>query len=347
LRTYLGTAPGVGKTYAMLGEGRRRAEAGEKVVVGWVERHGRAETRAQLGDLEVLPPRMASYRGREFEELDVEAVLTSGADVALVDELAHTNAGGTRHRWEDVAELLGAGLAVMTTANVANLASVRDYAARITGAGAVQSVPDDFVRSGEVVLVDLPPEALRRRIAAGRVYSADRVGGALANYFRAPNLAALSELGRAWMDGDVTSVGEALLARQGVGPFAPRPTVVAGVSGSERGERVIMRAAAIAAEDDADLLVVHVDLADGLSGPRSGGLDRYRAVTVAAGGRFLQLAGVSAADTLADAARQHHAEHVVVATDRSRLRRTLRGSIALRVRRRLPDVDVEEVGPEE
>jgi len=197
LRTYLGTTPGVGKTFAMLAEGRRRAENGERVVVGWLESHGRPETGRQLGGLEVIAPRTVAYRGAVFADFDALAVIASGADVVLVDELAHATADRTRQRWEDVADVLGAGLEVITTLNVAHLRSVRDYAARVTGAGSVACVPDEFVRAGEVVLVGLPADALRRRIASGAVYSAGQVGGALADYFRAANLRALSELARA------------------------------------------------------------------------------------------------------------------------------------------------------
>jgi hypothetical protein len=213
LRTYLGTAPGVGKTYAMLNDGWQRSEGGERVVVGWIEHHDRAETWAPLRNLEIVPPRSVAYRGRTFGELDVATIVAGQPDVVLIDELAHANVDGVRKRWEDAAELLATGLSVMTTVNVANQMSVRDYAARVTGAGMVESVPDEFVQSGEVVLVDLAPEALRQRIAAG-VYSADRVGGALANYFRTSNLAALSGLGRAWMAGSVDAIAPVVLARR-------------------------------------------------------------------------------------------------------------------------------------
>ena len=347
MRTYLGTAPGVGKTYAMLNDARRRSEGGERVVVGWIERHGRVETAEQLRNLETVPARSVDYRGARFEELDVAAVIARHPDVALIDELAHTNVDRARRRWEDAAEVLAAGISVMTTVNVASLLSLRDYAAQVTGTGIVESVPDEFVRAGEVVLVDLDAETLRRRIAAGQVYSADTVGGALANYFRVSNLAALSELGRAWMAGTVDEVAPALLARRGLGPFAPRPLVLAGVSGSPWGASVIQQAALLAAEDDADLLVVHVNLTDGLVRRRADALVRYRNLTSEAGGRYTELDGADAADTLAETARRERATRVVVARHRSRLGELVRGSVASRIRRLVPGIAVNEVRPQE
>ena len=246
LRTYLGTAPGVGKTYAMLADGRQRAAAGERVVVGWIERKGRVGTRGQLGDLEVIPPRMITYRGSTFADFDVVTSIASGASLVLIDELAHATLGAARQRWEDVAEVLAAGIDVSTTANVANLRSLRDYAARLTGVGAVEYVPDEFARSGEVVLVDMPPEALRRRISSGAVFSADQVGGALADYFRASNLEALSELGeRGWMELSKSWATTSSSAEDCLPEPAPK-LVIAGDSGSVWGERVIHRAAQIA-----------------------------------------------------------------------------------------------------
>jgi two-component system sensor histidine kinase KdpD len=343
LRTYLGTAPGVGKSYAMLTEGRRRAEDGERVVIGWIERHGRAETRALAVDLELIPPRTVTYRGVDFADLDVQAVIDLCPDVVLVDELAHTVADSNRQRWEDVADLLAAGIDVMTTTNVANLISARDYAARIAGAGTVESVPDEFVRSGEVILVVLPAEALRRRIAAGSVYSTDRVGGALAGYFQARNLEALSELGRAWMAGTVDEVGADLLRREGLDELTPRRLVVAGVSESDWGERVLRRAAELASDDDADLLVVHVNLADGLGHPRRDALERYRDLTTELGGVYTEVVGSTPAEGLAETARAHRATKVVVARHRSRLGELARGSVAARLRRLVPEVTVDEV----
>jgi two-component system sensor histidine kinase KdpD len=332
----------VGKTYAMLAEGRRRAEAGEQVLVGWLERHGRAETRAQVGELKVAPTRTVVYRGVEFSDLDVDAVIGPGPDVALVDELAHTVPDGSRQRWEDVADILAAGIDVLTTVNVANLISTRDYAARIAGSGTVESVPDEFVRSGDVVLVDVPAPVLRQRIASGRIYSAEGVGGALAGYFRVCNLEALSELARAWIDGTLEEVAADLLVRHGLDTAASRPLVVAGVSDSAWGQRVIGRAAELAIADDADLLVVHVNPVEGLR-QRDAVLDRYRTLTAELGGSFIEVPGRAPSDTLADVARARQATRVVVAQHRSRLGELTHGSVSARLRRLLPDVAVEEV----
>jgi two-component system, OmpR family, sensor histidine kinase KdpD len=343
LRTYLGIAPGVGKTFAMLAEGRRRAGNGERVVVGWIESHGRRQTSRQLEGLEVIAPRTVAYRGAEFADFDAPAAIASGADVVLVDELAHATADRSRQRWQDVSDVLRAGLDVVTTVNVAHLRSVRDYVARITGVGSVACVPDEFVRAGEVVLIDLPADALRRRIASGAVYSAGQVGGALADYFRADNLRALSELARAWVAGTAEAVGEDLLARRGsAGPQASR-VVVAGDSGSGWGEVVIRRAADLARAEDAQLLVVHVQVSDGLAHPPAGDLDRHRKLTADLGGTYTQIQGHAPAEELAGAARAQGADTVVVGRRRSRLAELARGSVSSRLRRLLPAAAVEEV----
>ena len=343
LRTFLGTAPGVGKTYAMLAEGRRRAGNGERVVVGWIDWHGRPRTREQLGDLEVIAPRAVEYRGTVFTDFDAPAAIASGAEVVLVDELAHATADGARQRWQDVADVLHAGRDVLTTMNIAHLASVRDYAARVTGVGAVAWVPDEFVRSGEVVLVDPPAQALRQRIAAGMVYSAGQVGGALAGYFRASNLQALSELGRAWMAGTVAAVADDLLARRGLAQPAAPPLVVAGDSGSSWGERVIRRATQLARASDAQLLVVHVQIADGLTRPQGQSLRRHRDLTAELGGSYIEMTESNPALALADIARARGAATVVVGHHRSRLGELAHGSVASRLRRLLPETAIEEV----
>ena len=192
LRVYLGAAPGVGKTFAMLAEGQRRAERGTDVVVGLVETHGRAKTEAAIGDLEVLPRRDVNHGGMVVGELDLAAVLARRPEVVLVDELAHTNAvdlhaaagdpGSTAHekRWQDVESLLEAGIDVITTVNIQHLESLNDVVTSITGIRQRETVPDTVVRAADTIeLVDMSPQALRRRMAHGNVYAADKIDAAL------------------------------------------------------------------------------------------------------------------------------------------------------------------------
>jgi two-component system, OmpR family, sensor histidine kinase KdpD len=205
LRIHLGMAPGVGKTYAMLGEARRRQERGTDVVVGLVETHGRAKTAELIDGLEVVPRRVVGGHPG-LDEMDLDAVLARRPEVVLVDELAHTNAAGSRHakRWQDVEDLLDAGIDVLTTVNVQHLESLNDVVERITGVRQKETVPDEVVRRAEQIeLVDITPEALRRRLAHGNVYSAEKVDAALANYFQPGNLTALRELALLWVADEV------------------------------------------------------------------------------------------------------------------------------------------------
>ena len=201
LRIYLGPAPGVGKTYAMLDEGWRRHERGTDVVIGVVETYGREHTAAMIREIEVVPRRRMSYRGTAFEEMDVDAVVARQPAVVLVDEFAHTNVPGARNekRWQDVEEILDAGIHVITTLNIQHLESVNDVIERITGAPQRETVPDEVVRrADQIELVDMSPEALRRRLAHGNVYPAEKVDAALSNYFRPGNLGALREIALLW-----------------------------------------------------------------------------------------------------------------------------------------------------
>src|SRR3954463_14133254 len=202
LRVYLGAAPGVGKTYKMLEEGRRRQERGTDVVVGYVETHARKHTEAMLDGLEILPRAEINYRGTSFTEMDVDAVLARAPEVVLVDELAHTNIPGSRNakRWQDVGELLDAGIDVVSTVNIQHLESLNDVIERITGVRQRETVPDEVVRRAQQVeLVDLTPEALRRRMAHGNVYGPEKVDAAMANYFQPRNLTALREMALLWL----------------------------------------------------------------------------------------------------------------------------------------------------
>ncbi len=197
LRVYLGSVAGSGKTYAMLNEGHRREGRGTDVVVGYVETHGRAQTQAQLGDLEVIPRKKVTYRGVTLEEMDTEAIIARHPRVALIDELAHTNVPGSKHakRYQDVLEILDAGINVVTTVNIQHLESLNDLVASITGVRVRETLPDRILdQADEVELVDISPYALRQRMRHGNIYPPDRIEASLNNFFREGNLTALREL---------------------------------------------------------------------------------------------------------------------------------------------------------
>src|SRR6266852_8257146 len=307
LRIYLGSAAGVGKTYAMLCEGHRRAERGTDVVVGFVETHGRPHTAALIEGLEVVPRARLPYRDTTFEEMDLDAVLAREPQVALVDELAHTNVPGSRHtkRWEDVEELLDAGINVISTVNVQHLESLNDVVERISGVAQRETIPDAVVRSSDQIeLVDMSAEALRRRMAHGNVYPPEKVNAALSNYFREGNLAALRELALMWVADRVDEALHDYRQRHGIAmPWETRERVVVAVDGNPEGEHLIRRGARMAARTKGDLLAVHVRSADGLSQPSPDHLGRQRALVAELGGRYLEITGGDVAETLTKFAR--------------------------------------------
>ena len=237
LRIYLGAAPGVGKTFAMLNEGHRRRERGSDVVVGFVETHGRERTAEQIGDLEVMPRRHGRPpRQRRSTEMDLDAVLARHPELVLVDELAHTNVPGSRHdkRWQDVEELLAAGIDVISTVNIQHLESLNDVVERITGIHQRETVPDRVVRAADQIeLVDMAPEALRRRLAHGNVYGPEKIDAALGNYFRAGNLSALRELALLWVADRVDDSLQDYRDRHGISrPWETRERVVVALAGA-------------------------------------------------------------------------------------------------------------------
>jgi len=344
LRIYLGAAPGVGKTFAMLSEGRRRRERGTDVVVGFVEAHGRAQTAAEQGDLPVVPRRMVEYRGTVLPEMDLDAVLARRPEVALVDELAHTNVPGSRHakRYQDVQALLDAGIDVVTTLNIQHLESVTDVVERITGVRPRETVPDEVVRAAEQIeLVDMTPEALRRRMAHGNIYPAESIDAALANYFRPGNLAALRELAILWMADRVDDELEAYRDRHGITePWETRERVVVAVTGAPTAGPLIRRAARIAQRTRSDLVGVHVRTDDGLAGP-SDEVDEQRRLVEELGGTYHETAGNDVAAALVDFARAENATQLVLgASQRSRLAELVRGSVINRVVRLSGPIDV-------
>jgi two-component system, OmpR family, sensor histidine kinase KdpD len=336
LRIYLGAAAGVGKTFAMLNEGRRRRDYGEDVVVGLVEPHGRAKTAAQVADLEVVPRRRIDYRGSVFEEMDLDAVLARRPQVALVDELAHTNVPGSRYekRWQDVEELLEAGISVISTLNIQHLESLNDVVEQITAVKQRETIPDEVVRrADELQLVDLTPLALRNRLARGDVYPPERIDTALANYFRPGNLSALRELALAWLADRVDEGLADYRRRHGIEePWETRERVLVALTGSSDGERLVRRAARIAQRSKGDLVAVHVIPQDGLAAPPAALLEEQRQLVKELGGTYHEVVGAEVGEALLDAARSLNATQIVMgATRRSRRQRLTRGSVIGRV----------------
>ena len=350
LRIYLGAAPGVGKTFAMLGEGSRRQERGTDVVIGLVETHGRRHTAEQIGTLEVIPRRRVTYRGGELEEMDLLAILDRAPEVVLVDELAHTNAPGLEHakRFEDVETLLDAGINVITTLNLQHLESVNDVVQTITGIVQRETVPDSVVRAAQQIeLVDMTPEALRRRMAHGNVYAADRIDAALANFFRPGNLAALRELALLWLADRVDDDLADYRQRHGIAwTWETKERVVVSVSGAAGGDRVIRRAARIAARARGELIGVTVRHDDGIEAAERPDLASQIELVDELGGRYLEVVGTDVASALVATARAENATQLVIgATKRSRVIELVGGSVVQNaVRAARGDFDVHVIG---
>ena len=332
LRIYLGAAPGVGKTFAMLNEGRRAKERGTDVVVGIVETHGRSHTAEQIGDLEIIPRKRMEYRGTSFEEMDLDAILARKPERVLVDELAHTNVPGSRNekRWQDIDELLDAGINVISTVNIQHLESLNDVVQRITGIEQRETVPDAWVRKADQIeLVDMSPEALRRRMAHGNIYGAERIDAALGNYFRIGNLGALRELALLWLADRVEETLDEYRERHGItGPWETKERVVVALTGAPSGDDLIRRAARMAMRTRGELIGVHVQSDDGLAGPTGGTLAEQRRLLEELGGRYEDVVGGDVARALVQFAKGENATQLVLgASRRSRWAELARGSV--------------------
>jgi two-component system sensor histidine kinase KdpD len=321
LRIYLGCAAGVGKTYAMLCEGHRRAERGADVVVAFAETHGRPHTAALLDGLEVVPRTRIPYHGTSFEEMDLAAVLARKPGIALVDELAHTNVPGGVHtkRWQDVEELLSAGINVISAVNVQHLESLNDVVGKITGVPQRERVPDAVVRAADQVeLVDMTPEALRRRMAHGNIYPPEKIDAALTNYFRPGNLGALRELALLWLAGKVDEGLQRYRVAHAIhDTWEARERVVVALTGGPEGETLIRRAARIAARSaGGEMLAVHVTRADGLTGADPAALAGQRSLAESLGGTYHQVVGDNISGALLEFARAENATQLVLGVSR-------------------------------
>jgi two-component system sensor histidine kinase KdpD len=331
LKVFLGATPGAGKTYAMLQDAHHQVAHGHDVVVGYVETYRRPRTVELLSGLEAVPRLSVPYRGTTLEEMDVDAVLRRKPEIALVDELAHTNAPGLRHekRWQDVEDLRDAGINVITTVNVQHVESVKDLVEKVTGIVVRETVPDrELDGADEIQFIDITPEALRKRMRHGNVYARDRVETALTNFFRPQNLAAMRQIGLRLVADSMARSRQVL--------ESPEDVLVA-VSCSDSSEDLIRRGARLARHLGGSCSVVTVR-SDGLAGAE---IERFRSLSSQLGASFTVLGGVDVAAAVVQAARDAAVEHVVVGeiVGGSRLS-SLRPTIVDRIIDGLPNSDV-------
>ena len=316
-RIYLGAAPGVGKTYAMLSEGHRRRGRGADVVAGFVESYGRPLTEALISGLEVVPRRVVDYRGTRLEEMDLDAVLRRRPEVALVDELAHTNVPGSgRHdkRWQDVLDILGAGISVITTVNIQHLESLADEVEQMTGVPVRERVPDWVVRKADQIeLVDSSPEQLRRRMLHGNIYPKEKVPQALTHFFRTDNLIALRELALRFVaDESDEELLEHLRRHQPGVLWETTERIMAAVTAAPGTDVLLRRAARIASRVNGELDVVHVIVGD-TSPPGDGQpIDRLRQLAADLGARWHEIEDDDPARALVSFAREHQITQIVI-----------------------------------
>ena len=349
-RIYLGAAAGVGKTYAMLNEGHRRQERGADVVVGFVESHGRPLTEALIGDLEVVPRQVVEYRGSRLEEMDLAAVLARRPKIALVDELAHTNVPGSgknEKRWQDVLDILAAGIGVITTVNIQHLESIADEVEQMTGARVRERVPDRVVRKADQIeLVDSSPEQLRRRMLHGNIYPQVKVSQALTNFFRTDNLTALRELALRFLaDETDDELLEHLRRHETSVVWETCERVMVAVTAAPGADALLRRAARMAARLKSELDVVHVTTSDGTRPGDRPAIEKLQQLATDVGARWHELQDDDPARAIAGFAQQHQITQIVIgaslaqpvaAADRWRVQRGAGDQGGGRLRHRCP-----------
>ena len=350
-KLFLGYAPGVGKTYSMLSEAIRRKSRGEDVVIGIIETHGRKGIQELAAQLEAVPRKKIDYKGTPFEEMDIDAILARRPGVVLVDELAHTNIPGSRHRkrYEDVQELLAAKIDVVSTLNIQHIESIAPTVRAITGVTVRETVPDWVpLSASETVMVDLTPEALVNRMRRGDVYSKEKVEQSLKNFFRRGNLIALRELALRQVAEQVDRSLETYMDAQQIREnWGVRERIAVCISGSPAGQYLIARAARMARRLDAELYVVHVmrEFATREEDPKI--LEANLRFAENLGALVVRLKGRSVADAIADFVRSKHITQVVFGRALVRdWKKFLYLSIVHRFLRESPAVDVHIVTQE-
>jgi two-component system sensor histidine kinase KdpD len=351
LRIYVGAAPGVGKTYEMLREAHALRARGLDVVIGYVETYGRRETEAQLKDLEIIPRRQVEYRGVTMEEMDVDAIVRRKPQVCVVDELAHTNVPGSRRakRYEDVLEILDAGVHVMTAVNIQHLETLNDAVARTTGVRVRETVPDTFLdRADEVINVDVTVEELRNRLREGKIYRPEKVEQALSNFFRKGNLSTLRELALRAVADEVGEKAASYRAREGLEPALIPERVMVCMSSNAAAPRVIRTGARIAGRLGSKWYAVYVETPrekpDRINPHDSDALQQNTRLAESLGATVVRVRAVRPADGLIAFAQREGVTHVIFGQSaRSRWELLWRGSTLDRFLGAVPDAAVQVV----
>lgn len=349
LKIFLGYAPGVGKTYAMLNEANRRLRYGQNIVVGYVENHGRAETDGQIDALEVLPRKEIVYNGVTLSELDVDAVLKRKPDTVLIDELAHTNIPGSKNkkRYEDVLEILSHGINVISTLNIQHVESLNDVVYQITGIRVNETLPDRILqKADEVVVVDLTPDALQNRLRRGAVYRPEKVPQALKNFFRKGNLNALRELVLRQAAEDVDEDLDAYMKREGIKDnWHTVERLMVCVSPSPNSKKLIRRGARIANRYKCEWYVVSVNSTrlffDNHTEADNKMLQSHEQLAKQLGAEVVELTGRSVSETLAVFANQKHITQIVMGQSaRTKVETFFRGSTINKLIKMVKNVEI-------
>lgn len=351
LRVYIGAAPGVGKTYAMLREAAALRASGVDLVVGFVETYGRVETEALLAGLEVIPRKKVPYKGVELEEMDVDAIVARKPQICIVDELAHTNIPGSRHekRYQDVTELLDAGISVMTAVNIQHLETLNDLVSRVTGVRVRETVPDTFLdRADEVINVDVTVEELRTRLRQGKIYRPEKVEQALRNFFREGNLSTLRELALRAVADEVGEKAASFRQREGLEPGLIPERVMVCMSSSMSAPRVIRAGARIAGRLGARWYAVYVETAselpDRIKPADRDQLQRNIALAESLGATIVRVKADRPADGLVAFAQREGITHVIFGqSSRSRFEILMKGSTLNRFLEEVKDAAVQVV----
>jgi two-component system sensor histidine kinase KdpD len=351
LRVYIGAAAGVGKTYTMLKDARALKDRGVDVVVGLVETHGRADTEAQIGGLEVIPRRRVPYKNVEIEEMDLDAIGARKPELCLVDELAHTNAPGSRHekRYQDVLELLDAGISVMTAVNIQHLETLNDLVSRVTGVRVRETVPDTFLdRADEVINVDVTVDELRTRLRSGKIYKPEKIEQALNNFFREGNLSTLRELALRAVADEVGEKAASYRQREGLEPGLIPERVMVCMSSSGSAPLVIRAGARIASRLGARWYAVYVatpgELPDRIKAADREQLARNLALAESLGATVVRVTADRPADGLVAFAQREGITHVIFGqSSRTRFEILMKGSTLNRFLEEVKDAAVQVV----